>query len=53
MSTPEFDQPGDDDIKTVQDPDEFGSLTIEDDPEGTTDPGELSGTAEDDDQDVS
>ena len=34
-------------------PEEYGSLSIEDDPEGTVDPGELAGGASDDDQDVS
>lgn len=52
MSTPDLDSPGDDDIKTASDPDEFGTLSIEDDPEGTIDPNELSGTASDDDEDV-
>jgi hypothetical protein len=32
---------------------EYGSLTVEDDPEGTVDPSELAGTATKDDQDVS
>jgi hypothetical protein len=32
---------------------EYGSLSIEDDPEGTVDPSELAGTATEDDQDVS
>ncbi len=53
MSTPDIDTPGDDDIETVNDPDEFGGLSVEDDPEGTIDPGELAGTAQDGDEDVS
>lgn len=53
MSTPDLDQPGDDTIETVQDPAEFGGLTVEDDPEGTVDPSELAGTAQEDDEDVS
>ena len=35
------------------DPEEYGSLTVEDDPEGTTDPAELAGTADESDEDVS
>jgi hypothetical protein len=31
----------------------YGSLSIEDDPEGTVDPGELAGGASEDDADVS
>ena len=34
-------------------PDEYGSLSIEDDAEGTVDPGELAGGAGEDDADVS
>jgi hypothetical protein len=40
-----------DDAKTSLDADEYGSLTIEDEP-GTVDPGELAGTANDDDDPV-
>jgi hypothetical protein len=32
---------------------EYGSLSIEDDPQGTVDPGELAGGASEDDADVS
>ncbi len=53
MSTPDIDSPGEDDITTVDQPDEFGGLTVEDDPDGTVDPSELAGTAQDDDADVS
>ena len=35
------------------DAEEYGSLSIEDDPDGTVDPGELAGGAGDDDEDVS
>jgi hypothetical protein len=37
-----------------RDPDdpEYGSLTVEDDPDGTTDPADLAGTATSDDTDV-
>lgn len=52
MSTPDYDRPGDDSIEPVQDPDEFGGLTVEDDPQGTIDPSELAGTARDDDEDA-
>lgn len=45
---PEGEAPG-----TLPDAEEYGSLSIEDDPEGTVDPGELAGGASDDDEDVS
>ncbi len=32
-----------------QTPDDLGSLTVEDDPDGTVDPAELAGGADDDD----
>jgi hypothetical protein len=32
---------------------EYGSLTVEDNPEGTVDPSELAGTATEGDEDVS
>ena len=37
---------------TPLDADEYGSLTIEDNPEGTVDPGDLAGTADESDADV-
>ena len=37
----------------MNDPDEYGSLSVEDDPSGTTDPAELAGTADESDEDVS
>ena len=37
----------------MTDPDEYGSLSVEDDPEGTVDPGELAGGADETDEDVS
>ncbi len=52
MSTPSIDDQPNDDVETVSDPDEYGSLTVEDEPEGTVDPGELAGTADEDDEDV-
>ncbi|WP_375426305.1 hypothetical protein [uncultured Friedmanniella sp.] len=53
--------PADDDLPegetpasaTLPDSTEYGSLSIEDDPEGTVDPGELAGGASEDDEDVS
>ena len=54
MSTPEFDdQPASENIETVSEPDEYGGLSIEDDLDGTIDPGELAGTADESDEDVS
>jgi hypothetical protein len=37
----------------LTDPAEYGSLSVEDDPDGTVDPGELAGGANEDDADVS
>ncbi len=59
MSTPKL--PADDANESVEhgaspaltDPDEYGGLSIEDDPEGTVDPGELAGGADETDEDVS
>ena len=51
MQNTNDDQPLDDDGASGAD--EYGSLTVEDDPEGTVDPSELAGTATEDDQDVS
>jgi hypothetical protein len=34
------------------DPDDYGSLTVEDEPVGTVDPADLAGTARPDDADV-
>ena len=55
MSTPNVeDEPtGNDHVETVSNPDEYGSLSVEDDPGGTVDPAELAGTANPDDEDVS
>lgn len=46
---PEGETPG---TGTLPDGEEFGSLSIEDDPEGTVDPGELAGGASEEDEDV-
>jgi len=56
MSTQNFDdaQPVEgDDTGAPTEPEEFGSLTVEDDPAGTVYPAELAGTAEESDEDVS
>jgi len=37
----------------MTDPDEYGGLSVEDDPDGTVDPGELAGGADETDEDVS
>lgn len=37
----------------LTDPDEYGSLTVEDDPTGTVDPADLAGGADETDEDVS
>ena len=41
--------PGDD----LTDPVEYGSLSVEDDPQGTVDPADVAGSADDTDEDVS
>jgi hypothetical protein len=48
---PEGAEPGSDTGMT--DPEEYGSLSVEDDPDGTVDPGELAGGADETDEDVS
>jgi hypothetical protein len=48
---PEGADPGRDSDMT--DPEEYGSLSVEDDPDGTVDPGELAGGADESDEDVS
>lgn len=40
-------------VATEEDTEKSGSLTVEDDPDGTTDPAELAGTGGDADADVS
>jgi hypothetical protein len=40
------------DTGAVSEPEELGSLTVEDDPQGTVDPAELAGTADESDDDV-
>jgi hypothetical protein len=37
----------------MSDPEQYGGLSVEDDPEGTVDPGELAGGADATDEDVS
>jgi hypothetical protein len=45
---PSADDADDADLST----EEYGSLTVEDDPEGTVDPAELAGTADESDHDL-
>jgi hypothetical protein len=56
MSTPpSFDdvQPVEgDDTGSVSEPEEYGSLSVEDDPQGTVDPADVAGTADESDEDV-
>ena len=55
MSTPTFDDSSPiegDDTGAPAEPEEYGSLTVEDDPSGTVDPAELAGTADESDEDV-
>lgn len=54
MTTQNFDDdpPVEDTAGDMNDPDEYGSLSVEDDPAGTTDPSELAGTADESDADV-
>ena len=42
-----------DDTGPVNEPEEYGSLTVEDDPQGTVDPADVAGTADESDEDVS
>ncbi len=51
MSTPD----NTDDVSNpnVDNAEDFGTLTVEDDPDGTTDPADLAGTANESDEDVS
>ena len=48
--TPE--QTEDDQQSTPRGADEYGSLTVEDNPEGTVDPADLAGTANESDDEV-
>ena len=55
MSTPTFDDSSPvegDDAGAPTEPEEYGSLSVEDDPTGTIDPAELAGTADESDEDV-
>ena len=49
---PVEDTAGQDTGGDMTDPGEYGSLSVEDDPAGTTDPAELAGTADESDEDV-
>ncbi|MCW2810349.1 MAG: hypothetical protein JWP61_807 [Friedmanniella sp.] len=37
----------------MDDPQEYGGLSVEDDPQGTVNPADLAGTADESDEDVS
>jgi hypothetical protein len=37
----------------MNDPEEYGALSVEDDPQGTVDPADVAGTADESDEDVS
>jgi len=55
MSSPTFDDSAPiegDDTGAPTEPEEFGSLSVEDDPTGTVDPAELADTAKESDEDV-
>jgi hypothetical protein len=54
MTTQNFDDdaPVEDTAGDMTEPGEYGSLSVEDDPAGTTDPAELAGTADESDEDV-
>jgi hypothetical protein len=45
--------PGENEPGDMNDPEQYGSLSVEDDPQGTIDPAEVAGTAADSDEDVS
>lgn len=54
MTTQNFDEdPPVEEPGKPTEPEEYGSLSVEDDPSGTTDPAELAGTANESDEDVS
>ena len=55
MSSPTFDESSPvegDDTGPPTEPEEYGSLSVEDDPTGTIDPAELADTAKESDEDV-
>jgi hypothetical protein len=37
----------------MNDPEQYGGLSVEDDPQGTVDPADVAGTADESDEDVS
>jgi hypothetical protein len=53
MSSETFDPDQPAEEQDMTDPEEYGSLSVEDDPEGTIDPAEIAGTADESDEDVS
>jgi hypothetical protein len=40
------------DTGALTEPEEYGSLSVEDDPQGTVDPADVAGTADESDEDV-
>jgi hypothetical protein len=52
MSDQPREQTENDEQTTPTDAEEYGSLTVEDDPEGTVDPADLAGTANESDDEV-
>jgi hypothetical protein len=52
MSEPSAPDGASDESETELSTEEYGSLTVEDDPDGTVDPTELAGTADSDDHDL-
>jgi hypothetical protein len=45
--------PGENEAGDMNDPGEYGGLSVEDDPQGTVDPADVAGTADESDEDVS
>ncbi len=45
--------PGESQSGDMNDPGDYGGLSVEDDPQGTVDPAEVAGTADESDEDVS
>jgi hypothetical protein len=45
--------PGENEPGDMNDPDQYGSLSVEDNPQGTTDPADIADTADESDEDVS
>jgi hypothetical protein len=45
--------PGENEPGDMNDPEQYGGLSVEDDPQGTVDPADVAGTADESDEDVS